>query len=213
MNTAAASQPPPSIAELVRTITEEAQAIPEPTHVVMHLPRPHLVARVLVITVVFMIAGMASLLLVLTSHVQGLMADIRVQEELRANPPLPPLPAAERLLDPATFAIECAARPAEAGRLHAARAQVLVGAGRAQEAIEGFAIATRLNDRPLAPADQLALGEAYYLSGQLEVARALLLAIDVTRLDESGRARANDCLGRLTMAQWRAERRRLATGL
>lgn len=208
MNTAAASQPPPSIADLVRTITEEAQAIPEPTHAVMHLPRPHPVARMLVISAVLLIAGMAGILVVLTRHVQGLMVDIRVQEELRANPPLPPLPVAERLLDPATFAIECAARPAETGRLHAARAHVLVERGRPLEAIESFATAARLTDRPLAPVDQLALGEAYFVSGELDTARSLLLAIDVTRLDDAGRARANDVLGRLTMAQWHVERRR-----
>jgi predicted Zn-dependent protease len=135
------------------------------------------------------------------------MVDIREQEELRANPPLPPLPSAERLLDPTTFAIECAARPAETGRLYAARAHLLVSHGRPLEAIEGFALASRLTDKPLSPVDQLSLGEAYFVSGQLDMSRRILLAIDVTRLDDAGRARANDVLGRLTMSKWQSESR------
>ncbi len=208
MNTAAPSQPP-SMEELVRAISEEATAPSGLVPVFMHLPRPRPLGRVLVIGTVLMIVVMAALLMVLTRHVQGLMADIRQREALLANPPLPPLPASARLLDSSTFAIELASRPDHQGRLHAARAQALVEAGRPLEAIEGFAIASRLSDAPLAAADRIALSDALLATGRADDARALLLGIDPTRLDEAQRVRSNDILVRVAMAQWGVQQQRL----
>ena len=79
MNTAAGSQAP-TMAELVRAISEEAAFPVEPSPVVMHLPKPHPIGRLLVISTVGLIIVMATLLLVLTRHVQGLMSDIRQRE-------------------------------------------------------------------------------------------------------------------------------------
>jgi len=208
MNTAAPSQPP-SMADLVRAISEEAKVPTGLIPVVMHLPRPHLLGRLLVIGTVVLIMVMAALLVVLTRHVQGLMADIRHREELLANPPLPPLPVSGRLLDSATFAIELASRPGQRGRLHAARAHALVDAGRAQEAIDGFAIASRLNDAPLAAADRIALSDALLATGRADEARVLLLGIDPTRLEDGQRAHSNDLLVRVAMAQWQVQQQRL----
>lgn len=197
------------MANLVRAITEEAVAPVPLVPVVMHLPRPHPIGRLLVISVVGLIMIMASVLMVLTRHVQGLMDDIRQREELLAHPPLPPLPSSGRLLDPATFAIELATRPDQSGRLHAARASALVDARRPLEAIDGFAIASRLNDAPLAAGERVALGEALLAIGRADDARALLLGIDPTQLDESQRARNNDVLVRVAMAQWQQQQQRL----
>lgn len=197
------------MAELVRAISEEAKVPTGLVPVVMHLPRPHPLGRLLVIGIVVLIVVMAALLAVLTRHVQGLMADIRQREELLANPPLPPLPASARLVDPSTFAIELASRPDQHGRLHAARAHALVDAGRAQEAIDGFAIASRLNDAPLSPADRIALSDALLAIGRADDARVLLLGIDQTRLDDGQRARSNDLLVRVVMVQWHAQQHRL----
>jgi hypothetical protein len=197
------------MAELVRAISEEAKVPTGLVPVVMHLPKPHPLGRLLVIGIVGLIIVMAALLVVLTRHVQGLMADIRHREELLANPPLPPLPASERLLDPATFAIELASRPDQHGRLHAARAHVLVDAGRAPEAIDEFAIASRLNDAPLAPVDRIALSDALLAIGHVDDARVLLLGVDQSRLDVVQRARSNDLLVRVAMAQWHVQHQRL----
>jgi hypothetical protein len=197
------------MAELVRAISEEAAFPVEPSPVVMHLPKPHPIGRLLVISTVGLIIVMATLLLVLTRHVQGLMSDIREREELLAHPPLPPLPSSERLLDPSTFAIELATRPDQSGRLYAGRAHALVDAGRALEAIDGFTVASRLSDAPLAPTDRVALGEAMLVTGRVDEARTLLFSIDPTQLDEAQRARSNDILVRVAMAQWQAQQQRL----
>ncbi|HEX3134471.1 MAG TPA: hypothetical protein VHX44_12910 [Planctomycetota bacterium] len=199
MNTAARTQAP-SMAELVRAISEEVAVPAEPSPVFMHLPKPHPIGRLLVLSTVGLIIIMATLLLVLTRHVQGLMADICEREELLAHPPLPALPSSVRLLDPSTFAIELATHPDQSARLHAARAHALVDGGRASEAIEGFAVACRLNDAPLAPADRVALGDALLATGRVDEARTLLLGIDPTQLDEPQRARSNDLLVRVAMA-------------
>lgn len=208
MNTAARTQAP-SMAELVRAISEEAAFPDEPSPVVMHLPKPHPIGRLLVLSTVGLIIVMATLLLVLTRHVQGLMNDIREREELLANPPLPPMPTSERLLDPSLFAIELATHPDQRGRLHAARAHALVDVGRAPEAIEGFSLATHLRDAPLTPADRVALGDALLTTGRVDEARTLLLGIDPRQLDETQRARSNDILVRAAMAQWQAQQQRL----
>ena len=200
------------MADLVRAISEEAAHSPElaPTFVVMKVPRPHWIIRLLIISIVSLIVLLAAMLYGLTSHVQGLMADIRTQEYLRANPLLAPLPTTERLLNPTTFAIECAIRVADGGRLHAARAHALVAAGRYAEAIEGFATASNLNDAPLPDTDRVALGEALFAVGRTDEARALLLGVNFSQLEADQRARGNDTLGRLAMAQWQAERQRLS---
>lgn len=199
------------MAELVRAISDEAAQPPElsPAFVVMKVPRPHWIIRLLFITIVSFIVLLAVMLYGLTNHVQGLMSDIRAQEHLRANPLLAPLPPTERLLNPTTFAIECAIRVADGGRLHAARAQALVTVGRYAEAIEGFATASHLNDAPLTDIDRVALGEALFAVGRSDEARTLLLGINFSQLDVDQRARGNDTLGRLAMAQWQAERKRL----
>lgn len=199
------------MAELVRAISDEAAQPPElsPAFVVMKVPRPHWIIRLLFITIVSFIVLLAVMLYGLTNHVQGLMSDIRTQEHLRANPLLAPLPPTERLLNPTTFAIECAIRVADGGRLHAARAQALVTVGRYAEAIEGFATASHLNDAPLTDIDRVALGEALFAVGRSDEARTLLLGINFSQLDVDQRARGNDTLGRLAMAQWQAERKRL----
>ncbi len=208
MDSAVGSQPP-SMADLVRAISEEAAAPLAPAPQVMHLPRPHPLARLLVLGAVGLIIALAALLVVLTRHVQGLMSDIRAHEEMLANPPLPPLPTTERLLDAATFAIELAAQPTQHARLYSARARALVAAGRAAEAIDSFAIAAQLSDAPLAPADRVALAEALFTSGRADEARTMLLGIDPIRLGEAERARGNELLVRLTMAGLQAERQRL----
>lgn len=193
------------MAELVRAISEEAPAPVAPASVVLRLPRPRPLARILVLTAVILCALLAAMLFGLTRHVQGLMADIRQQEDQRANPVPPPLPAPERLLDEAAFAIACAARPADIGRLHMGRAHALV-AGHPAEAIAEFALAARLNDTPLLAADRIALGEALLAIGRTAEARTMLLSIDATRLDQELLALGNDALGRVVMAERRAER-------
>lgn len=208
MDTAAGAQPP-SMAELVRAISEEAAAPVVPAPQVVQLPRPRLFGRLLVLAAVGLIIAMAALLVLLTRHVQGLMSDIRTREELLANPPLPPLPADERLLDGTTFAIELAAQPAQHARLHAARAHALLGVGRATEAIEGFAIAATVSDAPLAPVDRVALGEALFATGEVDAARATLLTIEPGHLGVADQARCNDLLVRLTMAGLQAERQQM----
>ncbi len=207
MNTAARSQPP-SLAELVRAISEEVPVPAVPAPMVMQMPRPHPLSRLLLITAVMLCALLATMLYGLTHHVQNLMADIRLQEAERANPALAPLPSTERLLDPSIFAMDCAARPAEVGRLHAARAHALVAAQRPLEAIDGFALASQWNDAPLAAVDRVALGEALLATGRADEARTLLLGIDMTDLSDDLRARSNDVLGRVVMAQRQAERLR-----
>lgn len=194
----------------MRAISEEIPA-PVPATTVVHLPRPHPLARFLILAGVMLCGTMAVLLFGLTRHVQGLMADIRLHQEQLANPPLPALPAPDRLLDETAFAIACASRPAELGRLHLARAHALVSARRAEEAIAAFALARRLNDTPLLAGDRIALGEALLADGQTDEARVMLLSVDVTRLDDDQRARGNDALGRVVMAQRDAERRRPVT--
>lgn len=206
MDTAPAGQP--SVAELVRAISEEAVAPAAPAPAVIQLPRPHPFARVLVLGIVGLILVLATLLVVLMRHVQDLLGDIRTREELLANPPLPPLPANERLLDAATFAIELAGQPTRHARLHAARAHALVDAGRAAEAIEGFALAARLGDAPLAPGDRVALGAALMAAGRAAEARTVLIGIDPTRLGVTERERCHELLARLTLDGLREERRR-----
>ena len=208
MNTVTPSQPP-SMAELVRAISEEARVPSGLVPVTMHLPRPRPLGRALVIATVVLIVLMAALLMVLTRHVHGLMTDIRHREHLLANPPSPTMPTNGRLLEASTFAIDLASRPQHAGLLHAARAHALIDAGRPQEAIEAFATASRLNDAPLVVLDRIALSEALLATGQADAARSLLLGIDATRLDDTQRAYSNDILVRVAMVQWKAQQQRL----
>ena len=199
--------------DLVRAISQEATQPQEiaPTFVVMKVPRPHWIIRLLIFSAVILISLLATMLYGLTLHVQGLMSDIRAQEYRRANPLLSPLPSAERLLNPTTFAIDSAIRVSEGGRLHAARAQALVTVGRHAEAIDTFVSASQLNDSPLADADRVALGEAMHAVGRLEEAQEILLGVDFSKLNADQRARGNDTLGRLAMGRWQIERERLTT--
>ena len=201
------------MADLVRAISEEVVQPPElaPAFVVMKVPRPHWLVRLLIFSAVILISLLAMMLYGLTLHVQGLMSDIRTQEYRRANPLLSPLPSAERLLNPTTFAIDSAIRVSEGGRLHAARAQAFVGVNRHAEAIDAFATASRLNDAPLADADRVALSEALHAVGRSEEAHTMLLGIDFSKLNADQRARGHDTLGRLTMSRWQIERERLTS--
>ncbi len=212
MNTTIHSSPP-SMADLVRAISEEAAQPREiaPTFVVMKVPRPHWIIRLLIFSAVILTSLLAMMLYGLTLHVQGLMSDIRAQEYRRANPLLSPLPSAERLLNPTAFAIDSAIRISEGGRLHTARAQALVTVGRHAEAIDTFATASQLNDAPLADADRVALSEALHAVGRSEEAQVILLGVDFSKLNADQRARGNDTLGRLAMGRWHLERERLTT--
>jgi hypothetical protein len=173
----------PSLDDLVQAISEEARAPMAPPPVVLHLPRPHPLVRVLVLSGVSLIAVLGFLLVLLTGHVQSLVTDIRMREARLANPPLPALPADERLLDPSTFAIELAAHPAHRPRLFAARARALAVSGRPAEALAAFADAQRLNETPLDAPDQVVVAEALLATGRSEEARQVLLRLAPERLE------------------------------
>jgi hypothetical protein len=199
----------PSLDDLVQAISEEARAPLAPPPVVLHLPRPHPLARALVLAAVVLIVVLALLLVMLTGHVQSLMSDIRAREAMLANPPLPPLPADERLLEPSTFAIELAALPAHRARLFAARARALAANGRASEALIAYADAERLSETPLAAADQVVVAESLLATGRSDEARQVVLRLAPQRLDPPLLARSQAVLVVAESARWRMVRDRI----
>jgi hypothetical protein len=198
----------PSVGDLVRAISEEAAAPPPATSPSRPPPRANPLGRVLVLGGVLLIALLGATLATCLSHVHGILDDIRLHQERLAHPPPPPMPSTERLLDGAAFSAALAARPGQAARLHAARGEALLRAGRSEEAIAGFAAATLAKDGTLEVGDQVVLAEALLATGRHDEARALVMGLDFTVLDPDQRSTANAVLMRAVMAERQRERRR-----
>jgi tetratricopeptide (TPR) repeat protein len=203
---------PPSVGELVRAISQEAKAkLPQPPMaMVLQIPTPHPLSRLLVIMAVALIAILAVLLLLMMYHVNGLMSQIRIDQELRANPPMPPLPTAEELLDDNIFSIALLRNPKEAMRLYCARGETLLRKGDAHAAISCYDEANVRLDNDLPASSRIELSRAYFQIGKFENALSEVRALDFAHLSPLELESANDVLSRVLFAQQQRENRRVA---
>jgi tetratricopeptide (TPR) repeat protein len=196
----------------VKAISEEALAKPpevdEPT--TMHLPKPHPLSRLLVILSVLMIAILASLLVFTAHHVNGLLSQIRINQELRQNPPLPPLPTDAALMDDNIFSVAVRHYPNDAMRLYCARAAALFHRGDAYAAIACYQEAHVLLDNDLPAAGRIELSRALMQTGQFESAKRELRTLNFETLNDNDLAMANDVLSRILLAQQLQQRQTIA---
>ena len=203
---------PPSVGELVRAISQEAKAkLPQPPMaMVLQIPTPHPLSRLLVILSVTLIGVLTALLVLMMYHVTGLVSQIRLSQELRANPPVPPLPTAEALLDDNIFSIALLRNPKEAMRLYCARGETLLKKGDAHGAISCYNEANVRLDNDLPASSRIELSRAYFQIGKLENALGEVRALDFAHLSATELEAANDVLSRVLFAQQQRENRRVA---
>jgi hypothetical protein len=203
---------PPSVGEIVRAISEEAMMKPviAPMTTVLHLPKPHPLSRLLVVLSVLLIGILAVLLVLMTHHVNGLVNQIRVDQDLRNNPTLPPLPTADALVDDKIFALALMHYPKDAMRLYCARAETLMQRGDATAAIACYKEANVRLDNDLPASGRIELSRALMLTGQFDHATRELRTLNFELLSATDLATANDLLSRVLFAQQSRDRRTVA---
>jgi hypothetical protein len=193
---------PPSVGELVRAISEEAMMRPVsvPMATVLHLPKPHPLSRLLVVLSVLLIGIL----------VNGLVSQIRLDQDLRKNPPLPSLPAADALRDEHIFSLALLHYPGDAMRLYCARAEALLQHGDAIAAIACYKEANVRLDNDLPASGRIELSRALMQIGQFDHATRELRALNFEVLSATDLATANDMLSRVLFAQQVRDRRAVA---
>ena len=138
--------PTPSAQELVAALSAPDLAAPaasalSTTSTTLHLPRPRLISRALLVGAMGLLAGTTLLALALAWSLN----ELRHAVDLADAAALPvlhlPLPPADRLCDDHAFALWLARHPDDGLRLHVARAQALRAAGRREDAVGAYAIA------------------------------------------------------------------------
>ena len=203
---------PPSVGEIVRAISEEAMMKPAivPMAAVLYLPKPHPLSRLLVVLSVLLIGILAVLLVFMTHHVNGLVSQIRLDQELRNNPPLPPLPTADALVDDNIFSFALLHYPNDAMRLYCARAEALLQRGDAIAAIACYKEANVRLDNDLPASGRIELSRALMLTGQFDLAKRELRTLNFEMLSATDLATANDMLSRVLFAQQLRDRRTVA---
>lgn len=203
---------PPSVGELVRAISEEAMMKPADASIgmVLHLPKPHPLSRLLVILSVLLIGILAALLVFMTHHVNGLVSQIRIDQDLRKNPPLPPLPTADALMDDNIFSIALLHYPGDAMRLYCARAEALLQRGDAIAAIACYKEANVRLDNDLPASGRIELSRALMQIGQFDHATRELRILNFEVLSATDLATANDMLSRVLFAKQLRDRRGVA---
>ncbi len=203
---------PPSVGEIVRAISEEAMMKPAivPMTAALYLPKPHPLSRLLVVLSVLLIGILAVLLVFMTHHVNGLVSQIRIDQETKNNPPLPPLPTADALVDDKIFTFALLHYPKDAMRLYCARAEVLLQRGDAYAAIACFKEANVRLDNDLPASGRIELSRALLQTGQFDQAKRELRTLNCEMLSATDLATANDMLSRVLFAQQVRDRRSVA---
>ena len=206
------SDPPPkSVDALVQAISEETAA---PSVVVLLLPRPHPLSRLLAVMVVVLLVGLAWLSWTLIGGIGVLGGIIREHQQMIEALPTPAaLPAAAELLDDAVFADILHRRPDDAARLHAGRGQALAAVGRWEEAITSFTTARKVSLVPLPAVDRIAHADALLHAGWYRQARTAIEALPFATLAPAERTSAAAVLSGCLLAERQAERAAAAGGV
>jgi len=187
----------PSAQELVAALSAPDLAAPgenTATQTTLFLPRPRLVSRALLVGAMGLLAGTTLLALALA----WTLAELRHVVALTDAAALPVmqvlLPPAERLCDDHSFAAWLARHPDDGVRLHAARAQALITAGRREDAAAAYAIAAASGRLDALP--RVAWAELLCDLDQPEAAQRALDGADLSALSSDHLTRALAVAGR-----------------
>jgi hypothetical protein len=179
---------------------------PVPAVSLVGMPRPRVFARLLAAVTVAMIAGLATLMLVLAHAVSGLLSDIRTHEKHIDAPLALALPPVDQLVEDGTFALIVNQFPSETTALYAARAHGLAAAGRYDAAIASFDHARHMAMSALPIAEQVAEADALLHAARHQDAMHLLLGLDFTAMEAGVRGQAVELIGRCHLEDRAAER-------
>jgi hypothetical protein len=198
----------PGMGTLINALSVESLAPmrPAPTTTLVGLPRPRAFARLLAAVTVVMIAGLATLMLLLAHAVGGLLTDIRAHERQVETPIALALPPSDHLVDDGAFAASLNAFPSEAMHLYLSRARGLVAVGRTDAAVACYAHARQLAISGLPMADLVAEGDALVRAARYPEAMSRLLHLDFSAMDAEVRAQAVELIGCCHLAEHAAER-------
>ena len=208
MATAAAhpAGPTPSAQELVAALSAPDLAAPGTAPVAipttLAFTRPRMISRALLVGAMGLLAGTTLLALALA----WALGELRHAVDLAETAALPvlhvPLPPADRLCDDQAFALWLARHADDGVRLHVARAQALVTAGRREDAVAAYAIAASRGR--LDPLSRVAWAELLCDLDQPDAAQRVLEGADLSPLGPSQMSRALAVTGRAHL-----QRRRL----
>lgn len=191
--------PTPSAQELVAALSAPDLAAPAASasstaQTTLHLPRPRLVSRALLVGAMGLLAGTTLLALALAWSLNELRHAVDLAETASLPVLQLPLPPAERLCDDHAFALWLARHPDDGQRLHVARAQALMVAGRREDAVGAYAIAASRGR--MDALSTVAWAELLCDLDQPEAAQRALDGVDLTPLPPSQLPRALAVAGR-----------------
>jgi hypothetical protein len=197
-----------TIDALVQALSIETRPkLPDvPERLVMHMPKPHPLVRLLGVMSVAMVGALAGLLLWLAWSVHDLTAGIKIHEEEASRPPVVLLPEKVELLDVRAFAGILARRPADAAVLSAARGRALAETGAWDESLAAFAAARRQALIGISMHDVIVEADALWHRARYQEAQTALLQLGIGALDVADRGAAIELLGRCHLALRAQER-------
>jgi hypothetical protein len=207
----AASQPP-SVAALVKAISEDAlaqTAVPTNSPVVgVALAKPQPITRVLVITAMILIVIFSFLMLRMFTHVGELLSELRAKQERDYFPVVGPMPPSVELRDAQLFSAHLKARPQDALLLYAARVQAFHALGEWDMVLRTAEEAHAATTKTLPFHERIYYADALVQRERLVEAQAQLNSIPFHQLSAESAAMAHDVLSRLVIAEQRQDARR-----
>jgi len=158
-----------------------APAPPVATAVTLRVLRPRVISRLLLVSAMGLLAGTTLLAAVLVWTLAELRLAVRLAEAaLQPSLLQAPLPSPERLCDDRAVAVWLERHPDDSLRLHVARAQALIAAGRREDAVAAYTLAAQRGR--LGPLQRVVWAEILCDLGDPVAAARVLDGVDLSPL-------------------------------